>query len=58
MAVAVPAELAAALVAEPAEELVDLSGQRLLQQALRALADELLEDLSSGAGTGAVGAKT
>jgi hypothetical protein len=43
MAVPAAAELAGPLVAEPAEELVDLSGQDLLKQALRALADELLE---------------
>lgn len=41
--VAVAAEVVAALVAEPAEELVDLSAERFLQDALRTGADELLE---------------
>lgn len=45
VAVAVAAELPTALVAQPAEELVDLRRERPLQQLLRALADELLESV-------------
>jgi hypothetical protein len=43
VAVAVAAELLGTLVAEPAEELIDLRGERLLEEALGSLTDELLD---------------